>query len=50
MELTNEQVRQIKNKLTSISLENEKIDQNQREILKLKNEIQEILNDENKDS
>ena len=49
MELTDEQVRQIRNKLTFINLENDKIDEHQREILKLTNEIKGILNDSDQD-
>jgi hypothetical protein len=45
MELDDEQVRQVRNKLSFILLENERIDEHQREIVKLTHEIKEILND-----
>lgn len=49
MELTDEQVRQIRNKLTAINLENNRIDEHKKEVLKLTNEIKGILNDNDQD-
>jgi len=50
MELNEEQLRQIKNKLTFIDLATDKIVAEKNEINKLVKEIKEILNDQNKDS
>lgn len=50
MELTEEQVRQIKNKLVFIDLSTAKMAEEEREINKLVKEIKEILNDKNENS
>lgn len=50
MELTSEQLRQIKNKLVFIDLATARITTEQNEINKMVKEIKEILNDQNKDS
>ena len=51
MKFTEEQLRQIKNKLSAINLKTEKIASEKEEINKLVKEIKEILNDDkDKDS
>ena len=50
MELTEEQVTQIKNKLVFIDLATTRMAEQEREINKLVKEIKEILNDKNENS